>query len=332
MKEGWERTATAATLPTHELKALIQQVFPGKTVAYAEALGTGLSNTNYRIHLEGHRDPYVVRIYRSGAETARKEHAIHQLVRRKVPVADFLYMDTSRSVFDGAWAVLEWKDGTLLRDVLRQDELAETIEAAEAVGAVLARIHSFPFADSGFFGDKLAIAQPFPMNRETFLAFMENSLFHNRCGQWLGEQVTDQLWTACLMYGPLLSAIREQPVLVHADFNGLNLLMQPGTGGMGVSAVLDWEFAFAWSRYADMGNLLRYEQPGSSFGQAFLASYEAHSGSKLTRHWLLLAKLEDLIALSDMLNHATIMTPRRVADLKRLIGGTLSFLQRYEVT
>jgi len=86
--------------------------------------------------------------------------------------------------------------------------------------------------------------------------------------------------------------------------------------------VLDWEEAFAWNRYADLGNMLRYEANGSWIEQHFIKAYEAE-GMVLEKNWRLLSRLEDLVALCDMLSHSTAETPNRVQDLCRLIAGTV---------
>jgi len=56
-----------------------------------------------------------------------------------------------------------------------------------------------------------------------------------------------------------VATLPDQAVLVHADYNGKNLLMQSTHEGWQVAAVLDWEFAFAGSPLFDTGNFLRHE-------------------------------------------------------------------------
>lgn len=322
MKEGWERTELPISLDLRHINEIIKPAFPGKRVIAAERIGTGLSNSNYKIHLEGSVEPYVVRLYRGEGEIADKELAIAQLVRQTVPVADFIYAETSCSMFDKPWAVLEWKEGFLLRDVIRNGTLEDIASAAASAGSILANIHGYTFPESGFFGKDLKVIHPFSMNGEHFLSFIEQSLFHNQCGKWLGDELTQALWSFCQAYSPLLSESREMPVLVHSDFNGLNILMQQGSTGCSVSAVLDWEYAFSWSRHADIANMLRYEEDSSTFEKHFIRAYQ-EQGTVLENNWKLLSKLEDLVALCDMLNNSTMDTPNRMSDLKGLIARTI---------
>jgi aminoglycoside phosphotransferase (APT) family kinase protein len=321
MKEGWERKELPISLDLKQMNELIKPVFPGKRVTAAERIGTGCSNSNYKIHLEGSAEPFVVRLFRRDGEIADKELAIAQLLRQTVPVADFIYADTSCSTFNKPWAVLEWKKGFLLRDLFRTGTLQDIVSAAASAGSVLANIHAYTFPESGFFGKDLKINHPFNMDGERFLSFIEECL-HNQCGQWLGEEMTQAVWSFCGTYGSLLSESRETPVLVHSDFNGLNILMQHGSTGCSVSAVLDWEDAFAWSRHADIANMLRYEEDGSTFEQHFIRAYQ-EQGAVLEDNWKLLSKLEDLVALCDMLNNSTMDTPNRMRDLQRLIARTV---------
>lgn len=76
MKEGWERTVPPMQLDITQIHDMITPVFPRKKVVAAERIGTGLSNTNYKIRLEGSAEPYVLRLFRKGLEIAEKELAI----------------------------------------------------------------------------------------------------------------------------------------------------------------------------------------------------------------------------------------------------------------
>jgi aminoglycoside phosphotransferase (APT) family kinase protein len=322
MKDSWERTNLPISLDLRQINEMIKPAFPGKRVIAAERIGIGLSNSNYKIQLEGIAESYVLRLFRGEGEIADKEFALAQLVRQTVPVADFIYADTSCSTFDKPWAVLEWKEGFLLRDVFRNGTIEDIASAAASTGSILAHIHGYTFPESGFFGKDLKVTHPFSMNGERFLSFIEPIIFHDQCGKWLGEELTQALWSFCQTYSSLLSESKEMPVLVHSDFNGLNILMQHGPTGCSVSAILDWEDAFSWSRHADIANMLRYEEDGSIFEKHFIRAYQ-EQGTILEDNWKILSKLEDLVALCDMLNNSTMDTPNRMRDLKDLIVRTI---------
>lgn len=323
MKENWERTELPADLSIEEIEELVRPAADGRRVLSAARLGEGFSNTNYKLQLEGGHGPYVLRLYRRDSSVAEKELEIARRLHGKVPVPNMIHMDASCTRYKSPWALMEWKEGILLRDVLKSGDSQQRVQAAaEALGKVLADIHAHTFPTAGFLGKSLEVAEPFAMEAEAFLIFMKDSLFANRSGYWLGEELAPSLWTFCQKHAHKLSDPEDIPVLVHSDFNGLNILIaQDG----GVSAVLDWEFAFAGSRLTDIANLLRYEQKASPFERQFIRSYEQHTGKALPGEWQLRSKLEDLIALCDMLNHSTEATPNRVLDLKRLIRRTLEY-------
>jgi len=322
MKEGWERTEQHISLDLKQLNEFIKPALSGKRVIAAERLSTGYSNSNYKILLEGSATPYVVRLFRGDGEIAQKEAAIAKLVREIVPVADYIYLDTSCSTFDKAWALLEWKEGFLLRDVLKTGSIEDAAVAASSVGSVLARIHSFTFPESGFLDKDLSIVHPIIMDDGPFISFIEKCLFHSPCGKWLGEELTEQVWSFCQTHRSILLESMDTPVLVHSDFNGLNILMRNERDGYSVSAVLDWEFAFSWRRHVDIANMLRYEEDGSVFEQHFIRAYQ-ENGGVLNGNWRLLSRLEDLVALCDMLSHSTVDSPTRIHDLKHLIARTV---------
>jgi aminoglycoside phosphotransferase (APT) family kinase protein len=323
MKDSWERIELSPSLDIRQINEIINPTFSNKRVIASERIGVGLSNSNYKIHLEGSSEPFALRLYRGNKTIVDKEIDIAQLVRKSVPIAAFIYADTSCSTFEKPWAILEWKEGVHLWNLLKMGTLADITSAASSTGKVLADIHAYAFRESGFFGDHLTITDPLKMDGQRFLSVIEDCL-NAQCGAWLGEQLTQKVWSFCQSYSSLLSESRETPVLLHSDFNGLNILMQHKSTGFSVSAVLDWEDAFSWSRYADIGNMLRYEENGSTFEKQFIRAYK-EEGGVLNDNWKLLSKLEDLVALCDMLNTSTMNTPKRMRDLKNLITRTIQF-------
>lgn len=322
IKEGWERAEEPVSLNQKQINEIVQSVFPEKRVLTAERLGGGLSNSSYKIVLEQSSVPYVLRLFRDNGAIAQKEQEIARLVHATVPVANYIHVDTSCGIYGKPWALVEWKEGVLLRDIMKRGAKEDIASAAYSVGSTLAHIHRYTFLEAGFFGKALTIPQPMPMSAESFLTIMESILFHGSCAHWLGEELTQRLWLLCQTKASVLSQVHEKPVLVHSDFNGLNILMHPKQDGCTVSAVLDWEFAFSWRRHVDIANLLRYEEDNSVFEQHFIRAYQEHGGV-LQENWKLISKLEDLLALCDMLSHSTETMPNRIRDLKSLITNTV---------
>jgi aminoglycoside phosphotransferase (APT) family kinase protein len=321
MKDSWERLKPPPSLDSTQINTIIEEAFPNKRVVHSERIGVGLSNSNYKIYFNDTPQPFVFRLYRGTKEIASKELEIAHLISGSIPIANFIFSDTSCSKVDRPWSILEWKDGQLLWSVIKQGTREDIASSAESVGKVLANIHQFTFDDSGFFGEGLKVKEHFRMDGNRFLSVIDECL-HNNCGLFLGEEYTRKVWSFCQTYNSLLTENRESPVLLHSDYNGLNILVKQNGTGCSVSAVLDWEDAFSWSRYADIGNLLRYEETGSTFETHFIRGYQ-EKGTILNDNWKILSKLEDLVALCDMLNNSTPNTPNRVTDLKKLILNTI---------
>lgn len=59
MKELWERSSKSSMLIKYEtLNRMISQVFSGKRLIKAERTQTGLSNSTYKVEIEGFTTPY----------------------------------------------------------------------------------------------------------------------------------------------------------------------------------------------------------------------------------------------------------------------------------
>lgn len=62
MKEDWEWAEPPASLSMEEVNALVRPVFGGRNVTAAYRIGTGLSNSNYKLEVAGYQEPYVLRL------------------------------------------------------------------------------------------------------------------------------------------------------------------------------------------------------------------------------------------------------------------------------
>ncbi len=300
---------------------MANSVFPDDRVLAFERLGNGFSNSNYKVYIEGVPSPIVFRLYASSKGIATKEQRISKLVGPDVPVAAYLHVDESCSLIDVPFAILEWRSGVLLSDLMRTSHGIHLASAAESVGKVLAQIHKHEFPKFGFLNERLEIERSMRIDEDEFHSLITHFI-GNSCGIFLGEGISKDVLAFCKNQGHNLSEDLRAPVLVHSDYNGLNILINGNSDQSSVSAVLDWEYAFSGSRYADIGNMLRYEKDGSVFETNFLRGYEGNGGV-LKDNWRILSRLHDLIALCDLLDRSSSETPRRVQDLRYLIGKTV---------
>jgi hypothetical protein len=103
-----------------DVKDVIATTFPNRKVARTELLSGGLINTNLKIYFEADFNPVVLRLYRDAAAACDKEVAIHNLIRRHVPVPEILHADSKGST---AFAFLEYIEGLTFQQLKRTNDL-----------------------------------------------------------------------------------------------------------------------------------------------------------------------------------------------------------------
>jgi aminoglycoside phosphotransferase (APT) family kinase protein len=217
------------------------------------------------------------------------------------------------------YAVLEWVEGEPLAHAASRAGPAGLQGLGQAVGAVLAGIHSIRFDRHGFLTPDLRVPTAIDLDRAGLLAFLQRSLRDSPGGARLGEQLTLRLLAFAEGEAGRLGLWLGQPCLVHADFNLSNILVQrDGAYSWRVSAVLDWEFALSATPAFDFGNLLR---PPLGQSQPFLSGlaegYRA-AGGFLPEDWPALARIADLFAWADLLGQ-TNDDPALLRDARRAV-------------
>ena len=313
MRDGWEKPPELG-LDFGQVEELIRIGMPGRKVLGFSGVEGGLVNGNFRVSLEGEPADVLLRIYRRGFLTAEVELALSRLVSTEIPVASFFHLAKENPVNGLPFAICEWMPGVPLGR-------AEGDFAAIglSVGQVLAKIHSFRFPETGFFDAELKIQQPVGADGAMLRDFVGHSLRTGLAGQRLDSDLASELVKFVAREGDLLDGHPATPCLSHSDFNVSNVLVV----GSSVSAVLDWEFAWAGSPYFDLGNLMRPplgERPG--FGAAVASGYRS-AGGFLPDDWQQRARVADLLSWVDFLNRPK-AGPALIADAKRVIRETVT--------
>jgi fructokinase len=254
----------------------------------------------------------VVQIGGRAAATA-VEAALLRRLEGVVPVAPLIWADPDGLAVGRPAIVTGFVDGVLLDRLLSGADADTARGAGAAVGRALAAIGRVTFERPGFLNAALEPeAIPGGTNAglpSELLAFARRPLLEGAAGRWLGPQAAAAWWRALEAAAPALAAVDGPPVLVHADFNGKNLLLTASDEGLEVSAVLDWEFGFAGSPLFDVGNLLRFADAlPDGFEASFVAAYEA-GGGRLVGDWRTHARLLDVFALVDLLERGAPGTP-----------------------
>ncbi len=303
---------------------MLQPAFPGRSVTSVELLTAGKCNTNYKIQVAGLDDAFVLRIYTRDRAACQKDVDILALVQERVPVPEMLYSHTGDNAEDTTYAVTTWADGVLLSDVMVASDVTALAACAYEAGKTLAAIGSYTFPHAGFFGPGLTIAEAFEDSQQTALAYIEQSLFNARAGQRLGKNLTQRLWHFVTANAGYFALMDEVATLVHSDFKGFNILVHEVQKQWRISAVLDWEFAFAGSPLVDIGNMLRYDRLlPPAFTAQFIHGYQ-EQGGHLPAAWRKGAKLSDLVSLCEFLDAPT-TNDAKLQEVTGLIIDTLTY-------
>jgi aminoglycoside phosphotransferase (APT) family kinase protein len=272
----------------------------GRPVVAVRPLAGGFSHETCQLTLKG--DERVV--VRLGGPDPGIEAAVMNLARAHVPVPEVLCVVPTVSDETRTAMALEYVTGTLLSDVLTAagDDTNGMAELGAEVGRVIAGIGAVTFGQPGFFTNRdLAVREMPPWSRQLpeFAATCMDVTPAERL-----DAATRQAWSAlCTAHAPALAAIDAQARLVHADANPKNILATRAGGGWRVDAVLDWEFSFSGSPYADAANMTRFsgDYP-SRFTAGFREGFADHHPASLPRpdDWAYLGRVLDMFALSDL--------------------------------
>ena len=292
----WMR-APRRSIDPHQVERRI-----GPTSEPLELLSGGLNNINIRVG----RDR-VLRIYR-GLESGT------------------IFRDASVVGKEATLASRDWRSFRTPKVLARGPdflvfEYVEHMPLSEAhgaaVGCALAEIHAITFAATGLLGADLELRRPAdwgPPGEDMFTARDYGHSQLAEVGPILHRELAARI-TAFLDSDPMAARnAADVPVLTHSDFKSSNVHWTKA----GVPLVFDWEYAWAGSRYVDLGQLLRWHPP-EAFVQEFVAAY-VDAGGVLVDDWRRLAETIDLCSLIGLYR-----TPeaRMTDDLMRRIVETI---------
>lgn len=205
-------------------------------------------------------DRLVLRIYARDPARAAVDASLLRLMSGLVPVPAVAELRHPTAT-SPAVLVTEYVEGTRL-DLALADERhpldAQTLGGS--IARVLDRLAGIPFLRAGTFAaaDLRLTEEGLP---DDLLAWARLLRARGLLASWPEpawqalESLVDSAEDALEQES---SARRATAVLTHSDFNPKNLLVDLATSE--VVAVLDWEFAHAGSRFADLGNFTRFER------------------------------------------------------------------------
>jgi Ser/Thr protein kinase RdoA (MazF antagonist) len=117
LKINWERFKAHVDLDVITAAKLLS---PYTTDAIDELmlLSEGCANTNYKVTFKNKRPSVVLRIYVRDKSALQREVAIHNLVENSIPVPKHIYFNDECISYSYPYAIMEWIDGTLMREII----------------------------------------------------------------------------------------------------------------------------------------------------------------------------------------------------------------------
>jgi Ser/Thr protein kinase RdoA (MazF antagonist) len=258
-------------------------------------LAGGHSGETFLADLDG--DEVVLRLYARAPQRAVVDVALLRRLRGVVPVPAVLDARVRPEGDLPPYVLTARLPGERLDEALARVGEREAYELGRAVGGVTLRLATVRFGAPGeLSGPDLAVTR---MPAE--VASLEHFV-RDRVGAVPGWGDEDRAALLGLARGvrPLLDAVARESTLVHSDLNPKNLLVDVERAE--VTGLLDWEFAYAGCRLADLGNLLRFPpEEDDDPGHAFLAgAVEVAEAGGLPAGWLDTARALDLFALVEL--------------------------------
>jgi aminoglycoside phosphotransferase (APT) family kinase protein len=245
-------------------------------------------------------DRVVVRIYARDSGRAAVDASLLWLVRGLVPVPEVL--ELRRPTEDmPALLVTEYVEGLRLDLALVEEPAWLDLETVgRSVGRVLAALAGIPFLRFASFvdADLTASDAPLPDDLSTYAEQLRSS---GRLSTWSEADWQGLLGLVNTAEDLLADETKARParaVLTHSDLNPKNILVDPASSE--VSAVLDWEFAHAGSRYADLGNFCRFERDPRLIDPLLDTLADVQPGG--AAHQLRLGRAADLWSLLELAN------------------------------
>jgi fructokinase len=249
--------------------------------------------------------PVVVRYPGVGAAAVAREALLATRLAGMVPVPEVLVADPAGDAVGRPCLITAWAGGCAAAEVLAGDGAGDGFELGRALGRTLGVIGTVRFGRGGLLDERL---EPFgdPWFVDTAaetVAFMREWLDPGGdVRPVLGAEAADTWLSRIAEAAPGLGAVDGARSLVHSDYNPKNVMVREAEDGWQVTAVLDWEFAFAGSPLADAGNLLRF---ADGYPPRFGAGVEdglRASGAELPAGWRTIALLLDCVAQADLMS------------------------------
>jgi fructokinase len=249
--------------------------------------------------------PVVVRFPGLGAAAVAREGLLAHRLAGTVPVPDVLFADPDGDAAGRPCLITAWADGRAASEVLAEDGAGDGFELGRALGETLGVVGRLRFSRGGLLDERLEpIGDPwFVDTAAETVGFMRAWLEPGGDVRPVLDSEAADLWLSRIRdAAPVLGAVDGARSLVHSDYNPKNVMVRAAEDGWLVTAVLDWEFGFAGSPLADVGNLVRFDD---DYPPRFAPGVEEGlrvSGADLPPDWRTMALLLDCVAQADLMS------------------------------
>lgn len=318
-KSEWEKSSELSSLDKTIFQQIRGSVFSDSEIRSCDLLSGGCGNLNYKIIFGNGSDPKILRIYLRPGENGVKEQKISELLRGRVPVPQY---DQVGVVGEYSYAILEFKPGLSLRDILLTDHNLDISHLMFQIGRMLSEISGCIFPEPGFFDENLRILSQ-GSSSVNLMDFAIDCLLDDHVINLFTSLEIDKVRTFILNHKNEMDNLAGSH-LVHGDFDPANILVNQIDGIWTVSAILDWEFSFSGSWLWDVSNMLRYaHKMPCEFQESFLRGM-CDNDRQLPHDWEKIINTLNVISLLDIARRTTIQNhPKTRQDIKELITHIL---------
>ncbi len=318
----WIRSVPRRTLSQPVLERMVHTALPGRRVVAAEPFAEGLRNANFKLHLDSTERAVVLRIYEHDVSLCQKEVDLMRLVAGTVPVPEVIHAEPGGGDDLPPFVLMSYVEGIRFRELKGSGDTDAIAQAAYSAGATLAAIGRATFARGGWLGPGPAVGAPLIAGADAMPRFVDLCLASGNLARRVPAELRDGIHSLVWSFARELARASDEAHLVHGDFNGRNLLVQPIAGRWRVAAVLDWEFAVSGSPLADVASFLRYERAGRPLAEPHFSTGFLEGGGALPADWRRCSRVVDLTALCESLTRDEL--PDTVAvELVELVRATV---------
>ncbi len=281
-----------------KIERLVRRVFPGAKIDTCLPASLSATSLNYSLSLTNPPLELTFKVYLEG-QPRQEAYALKRVAQHAgVTVPHLLHYDDGLVTLSRPYALLTRPAGLILATALPRLSPEDQETVGYELGRYLAKLHTVPFARyGGYFGQDERASHS---EQAYTLTRLNESLDGCRQNALLAPDIGDELQR---LFQETAALNRQEPCLVHGDFQATNVSVEEGYGGCHVVAFLNFENSVAWSPEWDMvqlfGHLFDDYPP---LQESFLAGYRT-AGQLSEYFWGRLELYQLLLYVERMLNH-----------------------------